>query len=107
MGQFRLDGFVNSRQTRFLVDTGADLVALPLAEAERLGVIVRDEDFRPMLRTASGTADGAPVVLDRLDVAGTTLTHVPAVVVRGLDENLLGQSALKQLGRVSCAAMRW
>jgi aspartyl protease family protein len=86
MGQFRLDGFVNSRQTRFLVDTGADLVALPLAEAERLGVIVRDEDFRPMLRTASGTADGAPVVLDRLDVAGTTLTHVPAVVVRGLDE---------------------
>ena len=99
-GQFNIDGFVNGRQTRFLIDTGADLVAIPTAEAERLGITVRDSDFRPMLRTASGTADGAPITLDRIEVAGATLSHVPAVVVRGLDTNLLGQSALKQLGRV-------
>jgi aspartyl protease family protein len=99
-GQFNIDGFVNGRQTRFLIDTGADLVAIPTAEAERLGITVRDSDFRPMLRTASGTADGAAITLDRIEVAGATLTHVPAVVVRGLETNLLGQSALKQLGRV-------
>ena len=99
-GQFNIDGFANGRQTRFLIDTGADLVAIPTAEAERLGITVHDGDFRPMLRTASGTAEGAPVTIDRIEVAGATLTHVPAVVVRGLETNLLGQSALKQLGRV-------
>jgi aspartyl protease family protein len=100
-GQFHVDGFVDGRQTQFLVDTGADLVALPEREAERLGIAVREEDFRPMLQTASGTADGAKVMIDRLDVAGASLTHVPAVVVRGLDVNLLGQAALRRFGKVT------
>jgi aspartyl protease family protein len=100
-GQFHVDGFVDGRQTQFLVDTGADLVALPEREAERLGITVREEDFRPMLQTASGTADGAKVMIDRLDVAGATLKHVPAVVVRGLDVNLLGQTALRRFGKVT------
>lgn len=100
-GQFHVDGFVDGRQTQFLIDTGADLVALPEREAERLGIFVREEDFRPMLQTASGTADGARVTIDRLDVAGASLTHVPAVVVRGLDVNLLGQTALKRFGKVT------
>lgn len=100
-GQFHLDGFINGRQSRLLVDTGADLVAIPDYQAAQLGITVRPDDFRPMLQTASGTADGAPVVLDRLDVAGASLTHVNAVVVRGLETVLLGQSALKRLGTVT------
>lgn len=100
-GQFHLDGFINGRQSRLLVDTGADLVAIPDYQAAQLGITLRPDDFRSMLQTASGTADGAPVVLDRLDVAGASLTHVNAVVVRGLETVLLGQSALKRLGTVT------
>jgi aspartyl protease family protein len=100
-GQFHLDGFINGQQTRFLVDTGADLVAIPDYQAAQLGITVRPDAFRPMLQTASGTADGAAVELDRLDVAGASLTHVHAVVVRGLETILLGQSALKRLGTVT------
>lgn len=100
-GQFHLDGFINGHQSRLLVDTGADLVAIPDYQAAQLGITLRPDDFRPMLQTASGTADGAPVVLDRLDVAGASLTHVNAVVVRGLETVLLGQSALKRLGTVT------
>jgi len=100
-GQFHLDGFVNGRQSNFLVDTGADLVAIPVQDAARLGLEPRPEDFRPMLQTASGTAEGARVRIDRLEVAGAALTGVDAVVVRGLDITLLGQSALKQLGKVT------
>ena len=57
--------------------------------------------YKRQLQTASGTADGAPVVIDRIDVAGTSLTGVNAVVVRGLSTMLLGQSALKRLGTVT------
>ena len=53
-----------------------------------------------MLRTASGTANGARVKLDRLVVSGQVLHDVEAVVVEGLGVNLLGQSALRQMGRV-------
>jgi aspartyl protease family protein len=52
------------------------------------------------MRTASGTGYGALVRIDRLEVAGRELHDVPAVVMQGLTTNLLGQSALKQLGKV-------
>ena len=68
--------------------------------ADRLGLNVSPGDYRPMLRTASGTANGARVKLDRLVVSGQVLHDVEAVVVEGLGVNLLGQSALRQMGRV-------
>jgi aspartyl protease family protein len=99
-GQFRIDAMVNGQTAEFLVDTGADLVALPAAEAERLGIRVDGSEYRPMLQTASGTANGAPVHIDRLYVANTELDNVDAVVVEGLQINLLGQSVLRRLGKV-------
>ena len=99
-GHFRLTGEVNGQNSEFLIDTGADLVALTRDEAQRLGIVVTAGDFRPMLRTASGTAAGARVRIDRLTVGGSELHDVDAVVVDGLGVNLLGQSALRQLGRV-------
>ena len=99
-GQFHLNARVNGREGAFLVDTGADLVALGEDEAARLGVNVTSDQFRPIMRTASGTGLAALVKIDRLEVAGRELHDVPAVVMRGLTINLLGQSALKQLGKV-------
>lgn len=99
-GRFYLNADVNGQSTRFLVDTGADVVALTVDDARQLGIDVDPATFQPITRTASGTGYGAPVVIDRLDVAGRELQGVRAVVVDGLETNLLGQSVLRQLGRI-------
>lgn len=100
-GQFHVDGLINGQPVRFLVDTGADTVALGEDDAARLGLAPDPSAFRPVLHTASGTGYGAPVRIARLSVAGHDLTDVDAVVARGLTGSLLGQSALRQIGAVA------
>lgn len=100
-GQFHLTAQVDGRDTQFLVDTGADMVALTVEEAEGLGYSVDPEKFVPMMQTASGTGNGTIVHLDRLEVAGAEFHDIEAVVMDGLAVNLLGQSILSQLGQVS------
>lgn len=100
-GQFHLNGDVNGTSTRFLVDTGADVVALTEDAALQAGVNVESASFQPILQTASGMADGAPVTLDTLKLGERELTNVDAVVVRELPVNLLGQNVLRKLGQVS------
>ena len=100
-GQFHLTAQVDGQDTQFLVDTGADVVALTIDEAERLGYEVDPEKFVPMMQTASGTGNGTVVHLDRLEVAGAEFHDVDAVVLDGLPVNLLGQTILAQLGQVS------
>ena len=99
-GQFHLTAEVNGRPMRFLVDTGADMIALTQADAEQAGIAPRPAEFRPAIRSASGTGMGAQIMLDRLSVGPTAMDHVPALVVMGLEQNLLGQTALRQMGRV-------
>lgn len=100
-GQFHVEGDVDGTAVRFLVDTGADVVALSEGDAQRMGIVPDPGSFRPMVRTASGTGYGAPVRLDRLVVADRELADVEAIVVRGLSVSLLGQSALRRLGPVT------
>lgn len=100
-GQFHLTAQVDGQDTQFLVDTGADVVALTVEEAERLGYPVDPEKFVPMMQTASGTGNGAVVHLDRLEVAGAEFHDIDAVVLDGLPVNLLGQTILSQLGQVT------
>lgn len=99
-GQFHLDATVRGNSVNFLVDTGADMVALTEEEATNLGIDPAPDQFKPVMQTASGVGYGAPVTIDEFEVAGTTLHDVDAVVVRGLSVNLLGQSVLRQLGGV-------
>lgn len=99
-GQFHLTAQVNGEDTSFLVDTGADVVALTVDDAERLGVYVDPAAFRPILQTASGKGYGQRVRLDSMSIGGRELDGVDAVVVDGLGMNLLGQSVLRRLGRV-------
>ena len=99
-GQFHLDAAVNGTDTRFLIDTGSDVVALTVADAEELGIEVNTAMFRPLVHTASGTGYGTVVHLDSLAVGGSEFRDVDAAVIDGLRENLLGQSILGRLGRV-------
>jgi aspartyl protease family protein len=105
-GTFHVAGAVNGRSLDMLVDTGADLVAIPADQAPGLGVAVQPDQFRPVLRTASGTANGAVTRVDSLVVGQRELRDVDAVVVEGLDRVLLGQSALRRLGNVTIAGDR-
>lgn len=98
-GQFHLNASVNGNDVRFLVDTGADMVALTEETAQELGITVGE--MQPILQTASGQGYAAPVTIDELVVGGVTLTNVDAVVAQDLGVNLLGQSVLSRLGSVS------
>jgi len=100
-GQFHLTAQIDGQDTEFLVDTGADVVALTVEDAERLGFAVDPERFRPMMQTASGTGNGMIVRIPTLEVAGTSFHDVDAVVMDGLSTNLLGQNVLAELGQVS------
>lgn len=100
-GQFHLSVDVGGQPVRFLVDTGADVVALTEEDADRLGLRPDPAEYRPMLQTASGTGMAAPVEIDRLTIGGRDLSGVAAVVVPSLPVSLLGQSALRRLGSVT------
>ena len=100
-GQFHIAAQVEGQDTDFLVDTGADIVALTVDEAGRLGHPVDPADFVPMMQTASGTGNGTLIHLDRLEVAGAEFHDIDAVVLDGLGVNLLGQTVLAKLGQVS------
>jgi aspartyl protease family protein len=97
-GQFHLDAQVNGESVRFLVDTGADLVALTEDDAQSLGLAYGE--MQPIMQTASGTGPGAMVTIEELEVAGKVVRDVEAVVVQDLAVNLLGQSVLRELGGV-------
>ena len=100
-GQFHLTAQVDGQDTQFLIDTGADIVALTVDEAQRLGYRVDPASFVPLMQTASGTGNGAIIHLDRMEVAGVEFHDIDAVVMDGLGVNLLGQSILAKLGQVS------
>lgn len=99
-GQFHIESQINGVPVSFLVDTGANMVALTEAQAADLGLMVMPDDFQANMQTASGVGYSAPVHLDRIEVGGFELRDVDAVVVRDLEINLLGQSVLKELGSV-------
>ena len=105
-GQFHLDAQVNGQDARFLVDTGADTVAINEDEAQRLGIDLAGADFQPIVQTASGQGLGARVRIERLTIGGTDLGGISAVVIRGLPINLLGQSVLRRLGKVELSGDR-
>ncbi len=96
-GQFVTEGAINGVPVRFMVDTGASVVALSPREASRLGIDYRNG--QPVsLRTANGTAVGHLVTLDRVRVGTIELTGVEAVVgAQEMEIALLGMSFLNRL----------
>ncbi len=99
-GRFQVDVAVNGQTLPFLVDTGADQVALTVEAARRAGLYVDPTAFEPVAISASGTVRGQRVKLDRIDIGGRRLEGVDALVLEGLGTNLLGQSVLGRLGGV-------
>lgn len=97
-GHFFVEAAINYDRIRFLVDTGASMVALTRADAERLGFDLYNLDYRYHANTANGVARVARVVLDEIVVGDIVVENVPAAVVDGdLEISLLGMSFLNRL----------
>lgn len=96
-GFFHANGFINNTPVKFLVDTGANTIALNSAMANRIGIDYKRGE-RAVAVTASGYAETFIVSLEEVDVGGMKLRHVEASVIEGPQPNtpLLGMSFLGQ-----------
>ena len=99
-GHFEADVSVNGQTIQMLVDTGASMVALSHADAERIGIIPENLDYSMTVMTANGRTRAAPVTLDRVAIGPIVRTGVAASVAEDgkLDQSLLGMSFLETLG---------
>lgn len=97
-GFFHAEGSINNVPVRFLVDTGANTVALNSATAQRIGI-----DYKKgqpgVATTASGYTRVYGVTLNAIKVGGIVLHNVAAGVIEGPQPAvpLLGMSFLGSL----------
>jgi len=99
--EYLVQGSINGRQAQFLVDTGANVIAMSGADARRLGIAYGKTGDEPgHVQTASGVVEAWPVMLDKVEISGIVVRHVQATVIEGdyPSKVLLGMS---WIGRVS------
>jgi aspartyl protease family protein len=97
-GHFITMGSINGGSVRFMVDTGATLVALPASEARRLGInYLRGQ--RGQVQTANGVAVAYRVKLDTVRIGDIEVNNVDAVVSENdaMGVTLLGMSFLNRM----------
>jgi len=96
-GHFIAEGGINGKPVRFVVDTGATVVALPASDAVRLGIDYRKG--RPgSTRTAGGVVPVYRLTFDTVRVGGIELHAVEGLVIeQGLDIALFGMSFLSRV----------
>ncbi len=99
-GHFYAYANVNSEPIRFVVDTGATVVALTTEDARRAHIAVDPGKMVPIGYGASGQLTGQPVTVDRIELDGKSVGPVRAVVLPDLPVSLLGQSWLRRIGSV-------
>jgi aspartyl protease family protein len=97
-GHFYADAQVNGTTIRFMVDTGASVVVLTAADAQRAGIHLPSE--RSMAMGVGGPVEIIPVTLDRVAIGGIEARAVQAAVADELPVSLLGQSYLSRVGTV-------
>lgn len=99
-GMYSAPGAINGYGVQFVVDTGANAVALSAPLAERLGIDFRRRGTRVAVHTAGGDGVGYRLLLDRVRVGQVMVRQVAAVVLDGPHpaRPLLGMSFL---GRIS------
>ncbi|MBL8325062.1 MAG: retroviral-like aspartic protease family protein [Rubrivivax sp.] len=95
-GHFLTAGSINGQAVRFMVDTGATLIALPRSEATRLGLDLRGARTL-VTQTANGPATAQLLQLQRVRIADVEVYNVMAVVTEApMPFVLLGNSFLER-----------
>ena len=100
-------GNADGASLRFLVDTGATVVALTESDAQLLGHYLHPGELAVVGRGVSGPVHGKSIVIDRLSIGNITANKVPAVIIpNGLPVSLLGQSFLSRVAQVTISDNR-
>lgn len=101
-GLFYVNAMVNGVPVRFLIDTGASIVVLTAADAERVGVMPPAESFRHEAETAGGRTAMARVTLAKLAAGPAERQGIDAAIAdSGLGVSLLGQNWLSKLDSIT------
>ena len=97
-GHYFTAGTINGRSAKFMVDTGATVIAMNINEARRLGIDLRQAK-RGMSSTAGGMVETFLVILDKVSVGNVTLHRIRASVINGdfPEQILLGNSFLSKV----------
>lgn len=101
-GHFHIEVAVNETPVKFLVDTGASIVTLSEDDARRAGFDPKSLDYTLQFSTANGTAFGAPIRIENMQVGRLSARDVRAAVGgAGMSKSLLGMSFLNQFNGFS------
>jgi len=99
-GHFWANATVNSHAVRLLVDTGATVVVLTQADAQRLGFDLPSLTYDRKVITAMGPTQAAQVTLASVGVGESTVHNVDALIIPQGGTSLLGMSYLGRLSRI-------
>ncbi len=98
-GFFFSAGTINGAKVRFLIDTGANTIAMSSRTAERIGLDYKRNGRAALATTASGVVPMYSLKLNTVTIGDITLHNVEAGVIQGQHpvNVLLGMSFLGQL----------
>jgi len=101
-GMYRVNGSINGFQVKFLIDTGATLIAMSENHAKRLGIEYKLTGIIGSTSTASGKAKAWYVRLKKVKVGPLLMRDVDAAVIKGDHpiNILLGNSFLNRVQMV-------
>lgn len=106
-GHFHLIADVDGARVNFLVDTGASVVALSHADAERIGIDPSRLTYDRTSSTAGGPVRAAAVRIGRIEAGPLTATDVRGTVLQSDGgTSLLGMSFLNEMGSVEIGGDR-
>lgn len=90
---------VDGSSIKFLVDTGASVVALTWKDAKRLRLDVENLEFKWTISTANGETKAASVLLPFVRIGNVKIENVEAMILHddALKNSLLGMSFLREL----------
>ncbi|MDR0380113.1 MAG: TIGR02281 family clan AA aspartic protease [Candidatus Accumulibacter sp.] len=96
-GHFFATGYINGASVRFMVDTGATLIAIGASDARRIG-LDPGKGTRMLIDTANGRVSASRIKLDSVRVGDVVLNNVDAAVHSSeLPVVLLGMSFLNRM----------
>jgi aspartyl protease family protein len=99
-GHFYAEVEVNGVPIRMLVDTGASGIALSRDDARAAGIATSIGMNDVVGEGAGGSVHGDFVTIDRISFGSKSVEQMPALVLNGGEQSLLGQSFLKQFASV-------
>lgn len=90
----------NEVSQKFILDTGASMVSIPLATANKLGIDVTNENYTTrIIATASGIFKTKEVNLDSITINGKNIYNVPATIIDLPQDRALGLLGMNFLSR--------